>query len=119
MAANNVGGITGYFTTSNSITNSFSTGQIIRTTGTATILNGAIGLVSGGTIINIHWYDSNTNDNATICYQGGDANCTKYTSANYTSLYSATNPVYTTAPVWDTSIWTWRTDNYPKLTWQQ
>ena len=70
----NVGGLVGYASagTSADIINSYSTGAVSRSSGTATTIGGLIGAVSTGFAASASYYDSTTSG----CVSGGTAGCT-------------------------------------------
>ena len=116
LGTGNVAGIKGLSNNASSIVkNSFSTGSIIRRSGVGTTFYGDVGPFSGGgQILNVWWYDSNILDNATQCYNTGDANCTIVVDSNYTLLFNQSSSIYTTPPIWDGN-WFWSGLNYPTL----
>ena len=100
----NVGGLVGHALagTGTSITNSYSTGQVSRSSGTATTIGGLIGAVASGFSASASHYDSTTSG----CVSGGSNGCTtsaggsgvaaRTTSAlqsptGYTGIYAAWN----------------------------
>ncbi len=100
----NVGGLVGYASagTSADIVNSYSTGAVSRSSGTATTIGGLIGAVATGFAASASYYDSTTSG----CVSGGTAGCTtsaggsgvtaRTTSAlqtpvGYTGIYAAWN----------------------------
>ncbi len=100
----NVGGLVGQAAagTGASITNSYSTGQVSRSSGTATTIGGLIGAVASGFSASASYYDSTTSG----CVTGGSNGCTtsaggsgvsaRTTSAlqsptGYTGIYAAWN----------------------------
>ena len=90
----NVGGLVGYASagTGASITNSYSTGTVTRSSGTATTIGGLIGAVATGFAASASYYDSTTSG----CVSGGTAGCT--TSAGGTGV-SARTTAQLQAPV--------------------
>ena len=91
----NVGGLVGYASagTGASITNSYSTGAVSRSSGTATTIGGLIGAVPAmGFTASASYYDSTTSG----CVSGGTAGCT--TSAGGTGV-SARTTAHLQAPV--------------------
>ncbi len=116
---NTVGGLVGRNDENALIYNSFSTGTVIGTSS----IGGVVGYkVASSAQINLYWFDSNASDNATICYYGGDGNCTKVVDTNYSLLFDpATNLYDSNEPFWTFGTdanWTARDNNYPLLTWQ-
>ena len=100
----NVGGLVGYASagTSADIINSYSTGTVTRSSGTATTIGGLIGAVATGFAASASYYDSGTSG----CAPGGVNGCTtsaggsgvsaRITSAlqtpvGYTGIYAAWN----------------------------
>ena len=97
----NVGGLVGQAAagTGASITNSYSTGQVSRSSGTATTIGGLIGAVAMGFTASASYFDSTTSG----CVSGGSNGCTtsaagttQTTSAlqsptGYTGIYAAWN----------------------------
>ena len=97
----NVGGLVGQAAagTGASITNSYSTGQVSRSSGTATTIGGLIGAVAMGFTASASYWDSTTSG----CVSGGTSGCTtsaagttQTTSAlqsptGYTGIYAAWN----------------------------
>ena len=100
----NVGGLVGYASagTGASITNSYSTGQVSRSSGTLTTIGGLIGAVEMGFTASASYFDSTTSG----CVTGGSNGCTtsaggsgvtaRTTSAlqsptGYTGIYAAWN----------------------------
>ena len=97
----NVGGLVGQAAagTGASITNSYSTGQVSRSSGTATTIGGLIGAVAMGFTASASYFDSTTSG----CVTGGSNGCTtsaagttQTTSAlqsptGYTGIYAAWN----------------------------
>ena len=97
----NVGGLVGQAAagTGASITNSYSTGAVSRSSGTATTIGGLIGAVASGFSASASYYDSTTSG----CVSGGSNGCTtsaggttQTTSAlqsptGYTGIYAAWN----------------------------
>ena len=82
----NVGGLVGYASagTSASITNSYSTGTVTRSSGAATTIGGLIGAVASGFTASASYFDSTTSG----CVSGGTAGCT--TSAGGTGVSART-----------------------------
>ncbi len=97
----NVGGLVGQAAagTGASITNSYSTGQVSRSSGAATTIGGLIGAVASGFTASASYFDSTTSG----CVSGGSNGCTtsaagttQTTSAlqsptGYTGIYAAWN----------------------------
>ena len=100
----NVGGLVGYASagTSADIINSYSTGAVSRSSGTATTIGGLIGAVATGFAASASYYDSTTSG----CVSGGTAGCTTsaggsgvsarttaqlQTPVGYTGIYAAWN----------------------------
>ena len=97
----NVGGLVGQAAagTGASITNSYSTGAVSRSSGTATTIGGLIGAIATGFTASASYFDSTTSG----CVSGGTAGCTtsaagttQTTSAlqsptGYTGIYAAWN----------------------------
>ena len=97
----NVGGLVGYASagTGASITNSYSTGAVSRSSGTATTIGGLIGAVPAmGFSASASYYDSTTSG----CVSGGSNGCT--TSAGGTGV-SARTTAQLQAPVGYTGIY--------------
>ena len=96
----NVGGLVGYAAagTSADIINSYSTGAVRRSSGTATTIGGLIGAVATGFAASASYYDSTTSG----CVTGGTAGCT--TSAGGTGV-SARTTAQLQAPVGYTGIY--------------
>ena len=90
----NVGGLVGYASagTGASITNSYSTGAVSRSSGTATTIGGLIGAVPSGFSASASYFDSTTSG----CVSGGSNGCT--TSAGGTGV-SARTTAQLQAPV--------------------
>ena len=90
----NVGGLVGYASagTSADIINSYSTGAVSRSSGTATTIGGLIGAVATGFAASASYYDSTTSG----CVTGGSNGCT--TSAGGTGV-SARTTAQLQAPV--------------------
>ena len=97
----NVGGLVGYASagTSASITNSYSTGTVTRSSGTATTIGGLVGGIQTGFTASASYFDSITSG----CVSGGTAGCTTsaagttqttsalQTPVGYTGIYAAWN----------------------------
>ena len=96
----NVGGLVGYASagTSADIINSYSTGAVSRSSGTATTIGGLIGAVESGFAASASYYDSTTSG----CVTGGTAGCT--TSAGGSGV-SARTTAQLQAPVGYTGIY--------------
>ena len=96
----NVGGLVGYASagTSADIINSYSTGTVTRSSGTATTIGGLIGAVETGFAASASYYDSTTSG----CVSGGTAGCT--TSAGGTGVTARTT-AQLQAPVGYTGIY--------------
>ena len=96
----NVGGLVGYASagTSADIINSYSTGTVTRSSGTATTIGGLIGAVATGFAASASYYDSTTSG----CVSGGTAGCT--TSAGGTGVSAQTTSALQT-PVGYTGIY--------------
>ena len=96
----NVGGLVGYASagTSADIINSYSTGVVTRSSGTATTIGGLIGAVATGFAASASYYDSTTSG----CVTGGANGCT--TSAGGTGV-SARTTAQLQAPVGYTGIY--------------
>ena len=96
----NVGGLVGYASagTSADIINSYSTGVVTRSSGTATTIGGLIGAVATGFAASASYYDSTTSG----CVSGGTAGCT--TSAGGMGV-SARTTAQLQAPVGYTGIY--------------
>ena len=96
----NVGGLVGYASagTSADIINSYSTGAVSRSSGTATTIGGLIGAVETGFAASASYYDSTTSG----CVSGGTAGCT--TSAGGTGVTARTT-AQLQAPVGYTGIY--------------
>ena len=97
----NVGGLVGFASagTSASITNSYSTGAVTRSSGTATTIGGLVGAIQTGFTASASYFDSTTSG----CASGGTAGCTTsaagttqttsalQTPVGYTGIYAAYN----------------------------
>ena len=97
----NVGGLVGFASagTSASITNSYSTGTVTRSSGTATTIGGLVGAIQTGFTASASYWDSATSG----CTSGGTAGCTTsaagttqttsalQTPVGYTGIYAAYN----------------------------
>ena len=97
----NVGGLVGFASagTSASITNSYSTGAVTRSSGTATTIGGLVGAIQTGFTASASYWDSATSG----CASGGTAGCTTsaagttqttsalQTPVGYTGIYAAWN----------------------------
>ena len=97
----NVGGLVGYASagTSASITNSYSTGTVTRSSGAATTIGGLVGAIQTGFTASASYFDSTTSG----CVSGGTAGCTTsaagttqttsalQTPVGYTGIYAAWN----------------------------
>ena len=97
----NVGGLVGYASagTSASITNSYSTGAVTRSSGTATTIGGLVGAIQSGFTVSASYWDSATSG----CATGGSNGCTTsaagttqttsalQTPVGYTGIYAAWN----------------------------
>ena len=97
----NVGGLVGQAAagTGASITNSYSTGQVSRSSGTATTIGGLIGAIATGFTASASYFDSTTSG----CVSGGSNGCTTSAAGSartttqlqsvtgYTGIYAAWN----------------------------
>ena len=81
--ADRVGGLVGTQSSTGSITNSYSTGRVNRSSGSATTIGGLLGSTIAGAGVTASYYDTSTSG----CVTGGSAGCT--TSAGGTGYATA------------------------------
>ncbi len=89
----NVGGLVGLKQVSSSVTNSYSTGRVSRSSGTATTIGGLIGNVAAGTVTASYWDTSTSGQTTSAGGSGAVGKTTRQlqTPTGYTGIYANWN----------------------------
>ena len=89
----NVGGLVGLKQVSSSVTNSYSTGRVSRSSGTATTIGGLIGNVAAGTVTASYWDTSTSGQSTSAGGSGVTGKTTRQlqTPTGYTGIYANWN----------------------------